>query len=114
MREVEQARAAWWRRIAGGSIVDPALSHMSGLDEPSCRPGDGPSSAASSPPAPPRLVAKWLPYIKTAGVVALCTAAAGWIHALRLAEANQVMVLFLGVAIVAARYGRGPASSRPF
>jgi two-component system sensor histidine kinase KdpD len=50
--------------------------------------------------------ATWLPYLAAVIVVALCSLLA-WIS--HLTEANIVMIFLAGVAIVAARQGRGPA-----
>lgn len=51
----------------------------------------------------------WSDYLKTVVVVGLC-GVAGWIcDRLKLAEANIVMILLMGVVFVAARLGRGPA-----
>jgi two-component system sensor histidine kinase KdpD len=51
----------------------------------------------------------WGNYLATAGVVALC-GLLGWLsQARQLDKANIVMIFLLGVAYVAARYGRGPA-----
>ena len=48
-------------------------------------------------------------YVATAAIVALC-AFLGWIsHWRHLTEANIVMIFLAGVAIAAARFGRGPA-----
>jgi two-component system sensor histidine kinase KdpD len=41
-------------------------------------------------------------------VTAICTAIAWLMHWLGLSETNQVMIFFLGVAFVAAKYGHGP------
>jgi two-component system sensor histidine kinase KdpD len=48
---------------------------------------------------------------KTVGIMILCTAIAALVRAAwpRLSDANQVMIYFLGVAFVAARYGLRPA-----
>jgi two-component system sensor histidine kinase KdpD len=58
------------------------------------------------PPASPIIASH---YVATAAIVAAC-ALLGWLsHLWHLEEANIVMIFLLGVAVVAARYGKGPA-----
>jgi two-component system sensor histidine kinase KdpD len=65
------------------------------------------SRSVQSPTAQARF--SWQRYLVTAAVVALCSVA-GWISsALGLTSANIVMIFLAGVALVAARFGRGPA-----
>jgi len=48
-------------------------------------------------------------YIYTAGIVALCSLLGGLSHLCKLTDANIVMIFLAGVALAAARFGRGPA-----
>jgi two-component system sensor histidine kinase KdpD len=97
----------WWKRMLRGSVVEQLLERSGDIDVYVIR-GEPESARA------PQFIASsssisWRPYAFTAVVVLLCTLA-GWLsHILKLAEANIVMVFLLGVAFVAARYGRGPA-----
>ncbi len=57
---------------------------------------------------------RWWPtnyrhYVVTALIVALCGLIGSVTHALKLTEANIVMIFLAGVAFVAVRFGRGPA-----
>ncbi|HZT82861.1 MAG TPA: sensor histidine kinase KdpD [Gemmataceae bacterium] len=96
-----------WRRFLFGTVVDALLDGSGDIDVYVIR-GEREGPAPPRPPARREAFA-WGNYLRTAGVVALC-GLAGWVsHALHLTEANTVMVFLLGVAFVAARYGRGPA-----
>src|SRR5438128_1016743 len=67
-----------------------------------------PSCSAPRPPERQQSIS-WASYGATAAVVALC-GLVGWLsHSWQHREANIVMVFLLGVAYVAARYGRGPS-----
>jgi two-component system sensor histidine kinase KdpD len=96
-----------WKRLLFGTVVDSLLDRSGDIDVYVIR-GE-PEGGAAPRPAPRRTEVAWRHYLATAGVVAICTLA-GWLsHSLRLTEANTVMVFLLGVAFVAARFGRGPA-----
>ena len=100
-----------WRRWIIGSVVDELLNAsgeidvyvIQGEDET-----DTPAPTVADLPAR-RSPIDWTQYLATAGVVAVC-GLLGWLsRSLQVAEANIVMVFLLGVAVVATRYGRGPA-----
>lgn len=96
-----------WKRFLFGTVVDALVDGSGDIDVYVIRgePGEAPPPAPPKPPAAP----VWGAYLRTAAVVALC-GLAGWLsHAWRLTEANTAMVFLLGVAYVAARYGRGPS-----
>ncbi len=82
------------------------------MDEPVSGTGQGQGNAAPVP-RPERNAAVAL-YAKAAGVMGLCTALAGVFRHAGMAEANVVMTLLLGVAVVAARCGRGPSIAASF
>jgi two-component system sensor histidine kinase KdpD len=99
----------WWRRFFRRTVVDDLLEKSADIDVYVIR-GEG-----ASPDEPTRLMRKlsapipWGNYLATAAVVILC-GLLGWVsHARDLDKANIVMIFLLGVAYVAARYGRGPA-----
>jgi two-component system, OmpR family, sensor histidine kinase KdpD len=96
-----------WKRLLFGTVVDALLDRSGDIDVYIIR-----GELEESPP--PRLAGrqaspKWGNYLRAAVVVVIC-GLAGWLsHTWQLTEANIVMVFLLGVALVAARYGRGPA-----
>jgi two-component system sensor histidine kinase KdpD len=96
-----------WQRFLFGTVVDALVDRSGDIDVYVIR--GQPEEAA--PPRPPerRAAIAWGNYLRTALVVALC-GLVGWLsHVWQLTEANIVMVFLLGVAFVAARYGRGPS-----
>jgi two-component system sensor histidine kinase KdpD len=97
----------WWKRFLFGTVVDALVDRSGDIDVYVIR-GETEEERPLRPP-PRRTAIAWGNYLRTAVVVAIC-ALAGWLsHTLRLTEANIVMVFLLGVAFVAARYGRGPS-----
>jgi two-component system sensor histidine kinase KdpD len=96
-----------WKRFLFGTVVDALVDRSGDIDVYILR---GEPEESSPPRVPERRAAfPWGNYLRTAGVVALC-GLVGWLsHTWQLTEANIVMVFLLGVAYVAARYGRGPA-----
>lgn len=99
----------WYRRWLAGTVVNHMLEHSGDIDIYVIK-GEGETEAPRQAPTQERhSEIGWSRYLGTVGVVALC-GAAGWLsHSWQLAEANVVMVFLLGVAFVAARFGRGPA-----
>jgi two-component system sensor histidine kinase KdpD len=99
----------WWRRLFRRTVVDDLLEKSGDIDVYVIR-GEGASPTESSSvgrrlPSP----IAWGNYVATAGIVILC-GLLGWLSQTRdLDKANIVMIFLLGVAYVAARYGRGPA-----
>lgn len=96
-----------WRRLFGGTVVEDLLERSGPVDVYVIQ-GE---AEASSQPLPTTGMARmpWRPYLATAGIVALCGGVAQLCFQLGLAEANLVMVFLLGAALVAYRYGHGPA-----
>jgi two-component system sensor histidine kinase KdpD len=104
---VGKTAQSWWKRWFFGTVVDRLLENSGDIDIYVIR---GESEEARTTPAPvaPSPI-RWPDYAATAVVVTFC-GLCGWMnHALGWAEANIVMVFLLGVAFVAARFGRGPA-----
>ncbi len=96
-----------WKRLLFGTVVDALVDRSGSIDVYAIRGEAGSAEARPHLTRPVR--GAWGNYARTALVVALC-GLLGWVsHYWRLAEANIVMVLLLGVAYAAARYGRGPA-----
>src|SRR5439155_5939252 len=99
----------WWRRLFKKTVVDDLLEKSGEIDVYVIR-GEG-VSPIEDPGSGRRLCSPipWGNYVATAGVVALC-GMLGWVSRAReLDKANIVMIFLLGVAYVAARFGRGPA-----
>jgi two-component system sensor histidine kinase KdpD len=102
--KTEQPR---WRRLIFGTIVDEVLDRSGEIDVYVIR-GEGeiPREARpTGPAAPPR----WTPYLKGGAILLAGAAIAAGLDRLGLHETNIVMTLLAAVALVAARYGRGPA-----
>jgi two-component system sensor histidine kinase KdpD len=96
-----------WKRFLFGTVVDALVDRSGDIDVYVLR-GE---PEESRPPRPPERGAAfpWGNYLRTAAVVAVC-GVLGWLsHTSQLTESNIVMVFLLGVAYVAARYGRGPS-----
>lgn len=96
-----------WKRFLFGTLVDSLLDRSGDIDVYVIR---GEAEVRRPSQTQERATAiSWNKYLKTAGVVAVCSLG-GWLsHTWQLTEANIVMVFLLGVAYVAARFGRGPA-----
>ncbi|MCI0455634.1 MAG: sensor histidine kinase KdpD, partial [Gemmataceae bacterium] len=96
-----------WKRFLFGTVVDALVDRSGDIDVYVIR-GE-PDESRPPRPTERRGTFPWGTYLRTAVVVTL-GGLAGWLsHAWQLTEANIVMVFLLGVAYVAARYGRGPA-----
>jgi two-component system sensor histidine kinase KdpD len=99
----------WWRRWFAGTVVDQILDGSGAIDVYVIR-GESEPAHRPLPPTRPTDV-PWVHYLLTALVVALCALAGVLGHFLHddPAPTNVAMIFLLGVAIVAARFGRGPA-----
>jgi two-component system sensor histidine kinase KdpD len=97
----------WWKRILKRTVVDDLLEKSGDIDVYVIR-GESDTPHKPEPRTQPRPVA-WGDYLATFAVVVVC-GLLGWVsHVRELDKANIVMIFLLGVAYVAARYGRGPA-----
>src|SRR5438034_353137 len=97
----------WWKRIFKRTVVDHLLEKSGDIDVYVIR-GEAEAPRILEAPVVAQRIA-WGNYLATVAVVALC-GLLGWLsQSQRLGEANIVMIFLLGVAFVAARYGRGPA-----
>jgi two-component system sensor histidine kinase KdpD len=104
---VGKTALSWWKRWLAVTVVEQLLARSADIDIYVIT-GEG-SESLPSQPAPPTATINWRNYGTTVVVCAVCSFL-GWIcHKLGLAEANVVTVFLVGVAIVAARLGRGPA-----
>jgi two-component system, OmpR family, sensor histidine kinase KdpD len=96
-----------WKRLFFGTVVDHLLENIGPIDVYVIQ---GEEEAASVPaPARRTNASETRHYLVAAGIIAVCGVIAQLFSSFGLAEANQVMVFLAGVAIVAYRYGRGPA-----
>jgi len=96
-----------WRRWLRRTVIDQLLETSGRIDVYVIQ---GEAEGVRPVVAMPKHTASPVkPYLATAAVVAGCTALAALFHSSKLAETNVVMVFLLGVALVAARYGRWPA-----
>jgi two-component system sensor histidine kinase KdpD len=96
-----------WKRWLFGTIIDQLLQRGGEIDV--CI-----VSGEGETPRLPQVLAPAAPYRWSeygwAAIVVACCALAAWVADVGgLAEANVVMMFFAGVALVAARLGRGPA-----
>lgn len=96
-----------WKRLLLGTVVDAILERSGDIDVYIIR-GE-PEESPPPHPAKTQTSIVWGNYLRAAFVVLVC-GLVGWLsHTSKLTEANIVMVFLLGVVVVAARYGRGPA-----
>lgn len=105
----------WWKRLFFRTVVEELLEHSGEIDVYVITGEGGEVAPAQQPPQARPVPIPIKHYLATAAVVAIC-ALLGWAgHSLRLArgapggEANIAMVFLAGVALVATRFGRGPA-----
>lgn len=109
---VGKTAQSWWRRLLARSIVDQLLEQSGEIDVYVIRGDDGDEVTPrnrSRVEATPQTKIAWNDYLRTALVIAAC-GLVGWSFVwLNLAETNIVMLFLLGVVIVAAWLGRGPA-----
>ncbi|MCE9554345.1 MAG: sensor histidine kinase KdpD [Planctomycetes bacterium] len=96
-----------WKRLLRHSVVDQLLESSGEIDIYVIQ-GESEGPTRGQPPAT-RLPFEGKQYLATAAVIAICGGLAWIFHASQLAEANIVMAFLLGVAFVAARFGRWPA-----
>lgn len=94
-----------WRRLFRRTLVDELLRNSREIDIHVIH---GVEEPQGKPPAPPPHPVGWRQYALALAAVAVCGLVDAPIFRMRLAEANLVMVLLLGVVYSAARYGRGP------
>jgi len=97
-----------WRQIMGRSIISQVLRRSGDIDVYVIRGSDEPSKDAADRSPIEKRAPEYSRYVKAGLVTVLCTLAAWLMRTVGLSETNQVMVFFLGVAYVAAIYGRGP------
>ncbi len=97
----------WWKRQFFGTIVDELLKKAGEIDVYVVS-----GSATEAPPnvkQRSRSTYSWRDYLLAGSVVAAC-GLLGWAaYFFALEEANIVMIFLAGVALVATRWGRGPA-----
>ena len=100
-----------WRELLGKSVVSEVLHRSGDIDVYVIRGKEEPIEGGAGGASGFSFAGRRIEYGRYASailVIALCTLVSWLMHDLRLSETNQVMVYFLGVAFVAARYGRGP------
>jgi two-component system sensor histidine kinase KdpD len=101
----------FWKDLLGRSLVTGVLRHSGDADVYIIR-GTQEGDLSSRPAGPLRRgrQIRYRHLAIAAGVTALCTGVAALMRWLfpHLSEVNQIMVYFLGVVFIAARYGRWP------
>jgi two-component system sensor histidine kinase KdpD len=97
-----------WREFIGKSIVSQVLHRSGDIDVYVIRGRQEPAEEDKYDRAIRTSRTDYTRFGKAILVTAICTAAAWLMHLLGLSEANLVMIFFVGVAFVAARYGHGP------
>ncbi len=96
-----------WKQWLSSTIVDELLKKSGEVDVYVVS-GEG-DSALPATSGPIATTFNWAEYSKAAAIVAVC-GLLGWLaHVAGLADTNIVMIFLAGVAIVAARLGRGPS-----
>ncbi|WP_435009566.1 DUF4118 domain-containing protein [Tundrisphaera lichenicola] len=103
--KTEQPR---WRRLLVGSIIDEVLDRSGDIDVYVIR-GEG-ELRGDAPLGNSTPTSDWAPYIKGGGILAVGCLVSALFDRMGLNEANLVMAFLAAVAIVASRYGSGPAS----
>ena len=97
-----------WRELMGNSVVSKVLRRSGDIDVYVIRGKNDPADEGKHEHFVSRKGPNYLPFGKAIIIVAICTALAWLMHRAGLSETNQVMMFFMGIAFVAARYGRGP------
>jgi two-component system sensor histidine kinase KdpD len=96
-----------WKRAIFGTIADELLERSGNIDVYVVTgEGEAPTPATGFVRTKP---VDWIQYMLAGVIVTACTLVGWAMHALGLKEANVVMVFLSGVALVSARYGRGPS-----
>jgi two-component system sensor histidine kinase KdpD len=100
-----------WREMFGRSVVGQVLHRSGDIDVYVIRGKDEPPRQGRTAPVQrSRPPVDYLRLGKVVAVTIICTGIAAFMRAAlpKLSDANQVMIYFLGVAFVAARYGLAP------
>jgi len=98
-----------WRELLGKSVINQILHRSGDIDVYVIRGSKEYTEDKAEPDLIiPRRRLDYSSFGKVIFVTLICTLLAWFIHLVGLSETNKVMVFFLGVAFVSARYGRGP------
>jgi two-component system sensor histidine kinase KdpD len=97
-----------WREIMGNSVVSKVLRRSGDIDVYVIRGKKDPADEGKSEHIVHRSRTDYIQFGKAIIVTVICTILAELVHLAGLSETNQVMIFFMGIAFVAARYGRGP------
>ncbi len=97
-----------WRELTGRSLVSDLLHRSGDIDVYVIRGREESDQTSAATPSVGGREIHYSAYAWAAVVAGLCTLAAWLMYNLGLSPINQVMVYLLGVAYVAARFGRGP------
>jgi two-component system sensor histidine kinase KdpD len=101
-----------WKQWFVRTIVDELLKKSGDIDVYVVT-GEGETSTAF-PGGSKSLSVGWNVYLAAAAIILACSVL-GWVaHQARLADTNIIMIFLAGVAIVAARLGRGPSVAATF
>jgi two-component system, OmpR family, sensor histidine kinase KdpD len=103
---VGASRRPWWAELIRGAVVDRIIRASGATDVYVIR---GPVERLKSLRAERRVQPEpRLPYLYSAGIIGLVTAASAMVQA-RLDPTNLTMLYLLAVVIIALQWGRGPA-----
>ena len=105
---VGKTAQSWWKRWLARTVVEQLLARCADIDIYVIR-GEGSESPPSRSALPTRAAINWRNYDNDRGRLRDLQLPRLDCHVLGLAEANVVMIFLVGVALVAARLGRGPA-----
>ncbi len=98
-----------WRELIGKSLISQVLHRSGDIDVYVIRGGkESAEEKTDSDLTIPRTRVNYSRFGKAILVTLICTLAAWLIHLAGLSETNRVMIFFLGIAFVSARYGHGP------
>ena len=98
-----------WRELLGKSVISQVLRRSGDIDIYVIRGRDEPTDKEKLEQGVRRDGIDYRHFGDAILVTAACTASAGLMRLAGMSETNEVMIYFLGVAFVAARYGQWPA-----
>ncbi len=100
-----------WKRLLKRTVLDQLLESSGGIDIYVIHGKPDPSERSDATPAQVKRV-NWIGYAYAVGVTAVCGLIASGLRILFVAnpETNSAMIFLAGIAFVAFRFGKGPAT----